>query len=426
MDDPGLSGIRHIGMLSTHGYFDPVPELGKTDTGGQVLYVLHLARALSQLGFQTDIFTRWFDRSKKQIDPLPDCPEVRVIRIPAGGWKFIAKEFIYPVLAELADNLSKWISSRNCQYDIFHGHYVDAGIVALEVARAFSKPCFFTAHSLGAWKRQRVGGNEREKEAVFNFTRRIGEERRIFGQVTAQTITSKEEGDKIKQLYDFDSPRTEFIPPGVDIDKFSPLAADQRETKTRLDLPEPYVFVVSRISKAKGHDLLLQAFSRVLRHFPDLHLVIAGGTADPDEEETEVVASMKAFIKTNRMEKNVHLVGGIPHDELPPCFRQARLFILPARYEPFGMTALEAMACGVPAVISKYSGIRENLVHEEDCLVVDPLEPVAYADSIIRLIRDENLVRRLVKNGLGTVRSTFSWESIARRHLEFYNRYIPR
>lgn len=417
--------IKHICMLSTHGYFDPIPELGKTDTGGQVLYVLQLARALNGLGYQTDIFTRWFDRSKEQIEPLPDCSGVRVIRIPAGGWKFIPKEFIYPVLDELTENMVRFMVQQNLSYDLFHGHYVDAGIVGLQVALRFSKPCFFTAHSLGAWKKQRIGGNEKEMDIIFNFPHRIREERRIFGQVNAQTITSKEEGEKIAQLYDFESPRIEYISPGVDIEMFSPQGKDQTATGAGLNLPIPYIFVVSRISKTKGHDLLLEAFSRVLLQLPDLHLVIAGGSVDPDEEEIEVVAGMKSIISEKRMENNVHLIGGIPHDELPGYFRRARLFVLPARFEPFGMTALEAMACGVPAVITEYSGIRENLVDEKDCLVVDPSKPEHYADSIVRLIQDKKLAGRLVKNGLATVRTSFSWEAIARRHLAFYSRYIP-
>ena len=79
-------------MLSTHGYVDPVPQLGRTDTGGQVVYVLELAKALSTLGFSVDIYTRWFDRSAKQIEEVSGHPRVRVIRIPAGPWKFFLKK----------------------------------------------------------------------------------------------------------------------------------------------------------------------------------------------------------------------------------------------------------------------------------------------------------------------------------------------
>ena len=96
------TSIKRVAMVSTHGYFDPEPQLGRTDTGGQVVYVLQLARALTRLGIQADIFTRWFDRDRQQVDPLPDCPEVRVIRISGGPWDFIPKEQIYRVLPELA------------------------------------------------------------------------------------------------------------------------------------------------------------------------------------------------------------------------------------------------------------------------------------------------------------------------------------
>ena len=108
---PGMSPppIRSACMLSTHGYFDPVPHLGQTDTGGQVVYVLELARALTTLGIEVDIYTRWFDPSKPQIDPVPGCPKTRVIRIPAGPQTFIAKEEIYDVLPELAQNMIAFI-----------------------------------------------------------------------------------------------------------------------------------------------------------------------------------------------------------------------------------------------------------------------------------------------------------------------------
>jgi mannosylfructose-phosphate synthase len=154
-------GIRSIAHLSTHGYVDPVPQLGRTDTGGQVVYVLQLAKALSTLGIHVDIYTRWFDRSKRQIDPLPDHPEVRVVRIPAGPWTFIPKETIYDVLPELAENTVEFIRGHDLDYDLFHGHYVDAGIVTLDVAKALDRPAFFTAHSSSQPTRSAPGSGSR-------------------------------------------------------------------------------------------------------------------------------------------------------------------------------------------------------------------------------------------------------------------------
>ena len=152
-----MSNIRSIAMLSIHGYFDPVPQLGRTDTGGQVIYVLELSKALARLGYKVDIYTRWFDKEKKQKEPVPGVENVNVIRIPAGGWEFISKEFIYDILPEFSENMIAFIKNNEMDYDLFHGHYVDAGIVTLDVAEATGKPAFFKPHSLGAWKQEQMG-----------------------------------------------------------------------------------------------------------------------------------------------------------------------------------------------------------------------------------------------------------------------------
>ena len=126
--------VNNICMLSTHGYFDPIPQLGRTDTGGQVTYVIELAKALTTLGKKVDIYTRWFDQSKQQIDPVPDWPDVRVIRIPAGSWEFLPKEFIYDVLPELAHNMADFIRKHEgtdkANDFLNHGNYLAYGLAA--------------------------------------------------------------------------------------------------------------------------------------------------------------------------------------------------------------------------------------------------------------------------------------------------------
>lgn len=420
----GNSKIKNICMLSVHGYFDPVPQLGRTDTGGQVIYVLELAKALTKRKIRVDIYTRWFDRSKGQIEHVPGSPDVRVIRIPAGPWQFIPKEKIYDILPELAERTIQFISESNLHYDLFHGHYVDAGIVMLDVAKEFDKPAFFTAHSLGACKKQKWGRDPEEMDRVFNFSRRIDGELRIFRSVRAQTVTSKEEKGEIEELYHFRPPRVEFIPPGVDVHLFRPLNENEKEKKTEVTLPHKYIFMAGRISNVKGHDLLLPAFLRVVEEFPDVHLVMAGGSEIPDSEERDVLLRAKRFVDENQIQQKVHIIGRIPHDDLPPYFRQAQLFTLPARYEPFGMTALEAMACEAPAVISRFSGIQENLSSGKNCLLIDPFKTDEYGEAIISLLKNRTLAQNLAKAGCEIARKEFSWEAIAEKHISFYEKFM--
>ena len=409
-------------MLSTHGYFDPIPQLGNTDTGGQVIYVLELARILTTLGKKVDIYTRWFDQSKHQVDPVPDCPDVRVIRIPAGSWEFLPKEFIYDVLPELADNMVKFIQTNNLNYDLFHGHYVDAGIVTLEVAKSLGKPAFFTAHSLGAWKREQMGGDPEVMEKKFKFKHRIEEELRIFKAVNAQTLTSQLQLEKLKELYEYDAENIVIIEPGTNIRTYHPLASG--ESDVAIGLPEKYVFCLSRIDSNKGHNLLLSTFDIVRKEFPDVALVIGGGSPYPKERELDIIADMKKIVDEKGMEDRVHIIGYVPDELMVPYYRQAQMFVLPSLFEPFGMTATEAMACGTPVVASKFGGIRNVINNGENGILVDPSDPEEFARAIIDLLNEREKAGRIGKEGAKTVKDHFSWEAIAQKHLEFYHKFM--
>ena len=412
---------NHIAMLSTHGYFDPVPTLGITDTGGQVVYVLELAKALSRKGIKVDIYTRWFDKSKPQVDPVPGFPDVKVIRIPCGNWEFVPKEFIYDLLPELASNMIRFISKNNISYDLYHGHYVDAGIVMLEVANFFDKPSYFTAHSLGAWKRDQMKGDAEEMEKTFNFNHRIAEEIRIFKAVNGQTMTSSVQLEKLNELYNYSAENIEIIPPGVDISRFRMPRASEQKIKT--NLPEKYILNLSRIDSNKGHDLLLRAYGSIAHQLDDVHLVIGGGSPNPKPREIEIFDMMRKIIDEKNIKDKVHMVGYIGDDMMLPYYQNAMLFVLPSIFEPFGMTTQEAMACGCPVIASKFGGIRNAITHGKNGLLIDPGNEEEFALSMKSLLDDEVLRKRIGKSGSVLIRNEYSWEAIADRFLDFYLKY---
>ncbi|MBA7646554.1 Mannosylfructose-phosphate synthase [subsurface metagenome] len=414
--------MKKICMVSTHGYFDSVPELGRTDTGGQVVFVLELGKALTTYGIKVDIYTRWFDKAKKQIEPVFDCPDVRVIRIHSGEWKFVRKEDIYDVLPKLEKNMIAFIEKNNLDYDIFHGHYVDGGIVAIDVAFHFKKPSFFTAHSLGAWKKARMGGDPIEMEKLYHFKHRIKEEKRVFRSVVAQTATTAIQKELFKKYYNFESNNIEVIPPGVNVHIYKPLNKDEKENQ--LSTPEKYIFCLSRIDANKGHDYLLYAFDIVRSNIKDIHLIIGGGSPKPKQVELEVKAKMREIISEHEMEDRVRIIGYVPDELMAPYYRQAELFVLPSKFEPFGMTALEAMACGTPVITSNLGGIKENFTSGKDGILVDPSNKEELAESMINLLNDTEFADKIGKEGYKTVKEKFSWEAIAKRTLEFYESYL--
>jgi mannosylfructose-phosphate synthase len=414
--------IKRICLLSTHGYVDPVPQLGRTDTGGQVVYVLELAKALARQGYLSDIYTRWFEPEKKQIDPVPGADHVRVIRIEAGEWEFIPKENIYDILPVLASNMAAFIDANGLDYILYHGHYVDAGIVTLAVAERYHRPVFFTAHSLGAWKREQMGGDPVEMEDKFHFNHRIREENKIFHNARGLTVTSQLQKEKLRQLYRYDSDNIAIIPPGVDVRRYHPAGTEEKKIKTVL--PEKYIYYLSRIDDTKGHDVLLYAFDLVRKEIPGIHLVIGGGSPKPKEREMKVIDMMRRIIAEKHMEASVHILGYVPDEMMVPYYRQAQLFVLPSRFEPFGMTTSEAMACGKAVVASKYGGIKNVITHGKNGLLVDPADANEFAGALIWLLKNDGMRERMGLAASQLIYEDYSWDAIAARHIRFYNKYL--
>lgn len=414
--------FKSIAMLSTHGYFDAVPTLGRTDTGGQVVYVLELAKALGRMGISVDIYTRWFDENDQQINPVPGVPNVRVIKIRAGDWGFVPKEFIYDLLPELADNMIRFIRDNKLDYDLYNGHYVDAGMVALNVAKRMSRPCYFTPHSLGAWKQDQMGGDPAEMEKKFNFRLRNSEEMKLFKAVNGLSLTTLLQYEKLKDLYHYDADNIEIIPPGVDIHRYTPPSGE--DLKVNTNTPDKFILCLSRIDTNKGHDLLLNAYALIKDEVPGVDLVIAGGSPNPKPRELEVFAMMDEIIAKNRMEDRIVKIGYVADDMMKPLYQQSQLFVLPSLFEPFGMTTQEAMACGKAVIASKFGGIRNVLTHGVDGMLVDAANPREFAAALLELLQDDEKRKNMGLAARALIEKEFSWEAIAHRFLDFYQTYL--
>ncbi|UCH85569.1 MAG: glycosyltransferase [Candidatus Latescibacterota bacterium] len=412
-----MSKLKRICMLSVHGYFDPVPVLGATDTGGQVTYVIELSKALAELGIKVDIYTRRFG-GRSEVDAVND--DVRVIRIPCGSDEFIRKEDLFPHLDEFVNNMEAYIRKNELTYDLFHSHYWDAGYSGMNLAERFGLPFIYTAHSLGAWKKEQMGGDPEEMEKLFKFTERIHWENIIFRKATAQTVTTLDGKETYKRLYDFESDDLVIIPPGVDVRRFRPTPT---EFSSGIETPESYIFALSRIDSNKGIDYLIKAFALV-RKKSNAVLLIGGGSKNPKEHEIDVKNNLLQLVDSLDLRDRVTFTGYVRDEDLDTYYRNARVFVLPSKYEPFGMTVLEAMACNTPVVATGYGGLRHVLTDRRDSLLVDPSNTEELASAIIEVLTDEMLAAKLSEVGLRLIERRFSWQSIARQTVSFYEKYV--
>jgi glycosyltransferase involved in cell wall biosynthesis len=395
---------------------------GLPDTGGQTLFVVECLKTMGKNGITGDIITRWFDPTQPQIEPITGTNS-RIVRIKAGEWGFIPKERIYGVLPELTKNLIKFVNEDETQYSLFHGHYVDGGMVALEAAKRLGVPAFFTSHSLGALKREKLANNNPNHERLeeeFNFKRRIQEELKIFQSVSAQTITYTSEADDIERLYGYRPRKTDFIPPGVDINMFNPYG---RGSVNGHRFPKRYLLSYGRFAKPKGYATVAKAFLLVSDLFPDIHLVIAGGADKPNNEEAEIREELRTIIWGHKNGNRILLPGGIkPQSKTAVLCRNAEIFISGALFEPFGMVIAEAMASGVPAIVSERAGITNGLNHNQECQIVEPTAE-AIAEAIRFYYENPALTRGIAFTGARAIRQYYSWEAVARNMQRFYEKH---
>jgi sucrose-phosphate synthase len=373
-------------------------EMGRdADTGGQIKYVVELASAVSARKEvrRVDLFTRLIEDKSVSPDysiPVEEVnPKFRIVRIGCGGRKYIRKELLWPHLDEYVDKTFKFIKRENMLPDIVHGHYPDAGYVALQLSEFFGVPFVFTGHSLGRSKYSKLLNEDMTREEIikkYKMDRRIAVEEKILALADLiVTSTNQEKKEQYGQYKNHTIPPYAVIPPGIDIETFYPFYHDMHPEHHKTDElairayssvteelnrfflhPEkPVILALCRPDKRKNISGLIRAYGEDLELQAIANLAVFAGIrkriSEKEDNEKDVLTEMLLLMD------NYDLYGkmAIPkkHDfeyEVPELYRivgeRKGIFVNVALTEPFGLTLLEASACGVPIVATNDGGPR--------------------------------------------------------------------
>jgi len=170
----------------------------------------------------------------------------------------------------------------------------------------------------------------------------------------------------------------------------------------------------------KGYDLLLQAMPTLFELVPDARLVAAIGGEDSKQDDAGV-AGLKKLAKKLGIQDKIVWVNYVSDDDLANYYRTASVFAMPSRYEPFGMVAIEAMACGTPAVITVHGGLFELIDYGKHALYADPNREVEYGTMLAFPMLYPNLAHQLSVEGARFARRNFGWTGIAKRTLNIFD-----
>lgn len=409
------SGLPRIAMISTHGYVAANSPLGAADTGGQVVYVLELARKLSQLGYEVDIWTRRFE-NQPELEPVSE--RVRIIRMPCGGDKFIPKEYLCDFLPEWNENALRFIKKHGLSYRFINSHYWDAGLAGQHLSNVLDVPHIHTPHSLGIWKQRQMEtdfpDSSDEFERRYNFERREQEERKLYSECNVVVATTPPQVDLIVREYDVPREKMQMVPPGYDDHRFFPVSEATRTTiRQRLGFKGKVILALGRLARNKGYDLLIDGFALVARREPKAVLHLAIGGAEMNANERKLLDELHERARKTGYADRIHFGAFIADQDLADYYRAADLFVLSSRYEPFGMTAIEAMACGTPTVVTVHGGLYRALAFGRHALFADPLDAEDLGITMAKVFRHPCLRARLSRMGAHKARSLFTWTGTA-------------
>jgi sucrose-phosphate synthase len=347
----------YIQLFSIHGLIrGHAQEMGRdADTGGQVKYVLELARSLAEHEDveQVDLVTRLIQDKKvssdysKEIEAISD--KARIIRIQCGGRKYLRKELLWPHLEEFIDKTIKFLKKQQRTPDIFHGHYADGGYVAKELAKAFDIPFVFTSHSMGRSKREKLladGLSVQRINKQYKLDKRISEEERIIEKAGLIITSTEQEIGKQYSLYDnYDMGNYKVIPPGIELETFYPyydyhfeseqLPEEIKQARVALlkelqrfwgNPEKPFILALCRPDHRKNITGLIEAYgvNRDLQAIANL-AVFAGirqNIAEMEENERDVLTDM--LLQMDKFDLYGELAIPKKHDfetEVPELYR---------------------------------------------------------------------------------------------------------
>lgn len=395
---------RKIAFIS---HESPLATLGGIDAGGQVVYVGKLAKKLSQLGYEVDIFTRLDDARLPKI--VEWDKNVRVIHIKAGPITFIPKEELLSLMDEFIQNMWKFIKGENLSYNLIHANFWLAGYVALNLKKLLNIPFVITFHALGKIRRIFQGSKDKFPDNRFSI------EEQIIKDASKVIAECPQDQEDLINYYTADKSKISVIPAGVDPAEFFYIDKLLAKMVLNIDEKKPIILQLGRMVERKGLEDVIKAVA-ILRRKYKLYcrLLIVGGESDsPSPRFTPEIGRLKEIAKKEKVSDLVIFTGRKSRENLKYYYSASDVFVTTPWYEPFGMTPIEAMACGTPVIGSKVGGIKYTVVDGKTGYLVPAKKPEKLAQKLFDLLRNKKIASLFKENGIKRVNELFTWDKIA-------------
>ncbi len=397
---------KRIAVISYHTC--PLSDETDAEIGGMNIYVLELSKALSKKGYYLDVFTRSQNENSPRVVQVNE--RLRVIHMPAGPEEPLSKKEIEQYIPEFLEHFYAFVQKEQLVYQIVSCHYYLSGIIGEDIKKKIGIPLVMTFHTLGLMKNL-VARSDDERESK----ERIETELHLVQESDQVIATGKTDAQYIQYLYDGDPEKIVVLTPGVDLNLFKPMDKVAAKRKIGAQIDEKLILFVGRIEPLKGIDVLLYALKILLTARPSLRVCvwIVGGDISQDADEwPKELKKLSELREVLGIRTSVKFVGRKTQNELPTYYNAADLMVMPSHYESFGITAVEAMACGVPVITTDVTGVSKLIDEKHSILITSANNPIGLAQRIKMLLCDEKEYEKLSHSVAQNVRD-LSWDNAA-------------
>ena len=364
-------------ILQVIHYFSPLHG------GGSINVAYNLSKQLVERGHEVTIFTTDFELDKDYIQSLDG---VRVV--PFHCIANIGQMLISP-------KMKKQLKKEIRDFDIIHMHNFRSyqNIVAHHYAKKYNIPYILQAHGsvLPFFQKQ---GLKKIFDLFFGY--------KILRDASKIIAVTKMETEQYKKM-GVNENKIDIVPNGIDLSEYENLPRrGEFRRKYLIGDDEKIILYLGRLHKIKGIDLLVNAFADLIKELDDVRLVIVGS-------DDGFLSTLKGQIEDLKLGNKILFTGPLYERDKLGAYVDADVYVLPSVYEIFGITVIEACACGMPVIVTDRCGIADFV--DKIGYVVE-YDKGQLQDKLLKILSDEELRRRFGEEGKRLVREEFEWDKI--------------
>jgi len=367
--------------------------------GGPTRVIIGLTEALSKKGVKVSIFAPTAENEKGFLEK-PEGVNIRLFR----------KSFPSKFWTSYSPGLAKALREEAFDFDLFHIHEIwhHPHFAAYQAAR-FARKCFvITIHgSLEPW----CLNHKAFKKKIYSMLI----QRKILREASAlHAIT----GEEVRNIAKFvGNKNVLLIPNGLNLEEFENFSYREQIDELYPDIRgKKIILFLGRLHPKKGLDILAKAFQLILKQRDDIQLLIVGPDSNGYKEE------IVKILKAENAIVNVTFTGMLRGDDKLAALSRADIFVLPSYSEGFSISILEAMACGLPVVVTKECNFPE--VEEIGAgKVIDP-DAGQLSEALIELLENQELCKEMGKRGKRLIQQKYTWDKVADKMIIAYEEIL--